>query len=227
MSTANAPEIGANRRQRRPRQEWEQEILRSARRTFAREGYDASINQLIEESGAPVGTFYRLFRDKDVLFARVMDDLRPGYLTALRETVEEGADPDDTCGRLRATIEALVTVGAGEYADMARLYFSDVRGLGPARAVARSVDSDEGALLVGALAAGVDAGTVHCEDIDLTAVAVLGAVRRVTEEYVSGRADPPVEQAAARTAGMLLDGLRSGMRQSGTTGTMEGQGDRG
>lgn len=201
-------------RPRRPRQEWEREILASARRTFAEKGYDVSINELIERSGAPVGTFYRLFSDKDVLFARVMRDLGPGYLDAIRRgvqaVVDESAD-EEPCARLRAAIEVMITLGAGEYADVARLYFSDVRGLGPSRSVARSVESDERVLLAEAIAAEVDAGGMACDDPEFAAVAILGAVRRVTEEYVSGRRAPTVGVAASRTATMLIDGVRNDM----------------
>lgn len=218
------------RRPRRPRDEWEAEILASARRTFAEEGYDVSINELIERSGAPVGTFYRLFSDKDVLFARVMQDLGPRYIEEIERGVSRatggeapgGADP---FARFRATVETMITVGAGEFSDVARLYFSDVRGLGPSRSVARSVESDERALLVDAIAAAADAtGGAEdraCDASDLTAVAVLGAVRRVTEEYVTGRDDPPVDEAAARTAELLIHGI-GGSVDNGAHGGADG-----
>lgn len=210
MSTAGAPE-SSERRTRRPRDEWEREILASARRTFAEEGYEVSINELIERSGAPVGTFYRLFSDKDVLFARVMQDLGPGYLAAIQRGVgasEEAWSGTDPYWRLRATIETMITLGAGEFSDMARLYFSDVRGLGPSRSVARSVESDERALIAEALTTAAGPAGIACADPEFTAVMVLGAVRRVTEEYVTGRRSPTVEVAASRTATLLIDGLR-------------------
>jgi len=215
---ATAASAPAARRARRPRDEWEAEILASARRTFAEAGYDVSINELIERSGAPVGTFYRLFSDKDVLFARVMQDLGPRYIGEIKRGVSRAGElgsarTTDPWGRFRATVETMITVGAGEFSDVARLYFSDVRGLGPSRSVARSVESDERALLAEGIAAAVEAGGITCDTPELTAVAVLGAVRRVTEEYVTGRDDPPVDVAASRTADLLISGVRGDVPQ--------------
>ncbi|MEZ5170023.1 MAG: TetR/AcrR family transcriptional regulator [Acidimicrobiia bacterium] len=216
--SATSPPQRVERRARRPRDEWEAEILVSARRTFAEEGYDVSINEIIERSGAPVGTFYRLFSDKDVLFARVMQDLGPRYIDEIERGVEQACDDaaiddGDPWRRFRATVETMITVGAGEFSDVARLYFSDVRGLGPSRSVARSVESAERALLVEAIADALQAEDATCESPEFTAVAVLGAVRRVTEEYVTGRDDPPVEIAAGRMADLLISGVRGDVPQ--------------
>jgi len=193
------------RRPRRPREEWEREILASARRTFAEEGYGVSINRLIEVSGAPVGTFYRCFADKEELFARVMAELHPGYLERLRTEIGDGTDPLE---RLRRTIEAMIVVGARDYADVARFYYSDVRGLGPAREVARRVEADELRLILEPIEAGVDSGALHCDHPEVAGWAIHGVVRRVTERYVSGRPRPPVRDAARTAAAMVVDGLR-------------------
>lgn len=203
--TGAATERAAPRRPRRPREEWEREILDSARRTFAREGYGVSINRLIEASGAPVGTFYRCFADKEELFARVMAELRPGYLERLDREI---GPVDSAAARLARTVEAMVVVGARDYADVARFYFSDVRGLGPAREVAAAVEADELRLIREPIEAGVRGGELDCAHPDVAAWGIHGMVRRITERYVAGRPRVAVADAARTAAAMVVDGLR-------------------
>ena len=191
---------------RRPRAEWEHHILESALATFGREGYGVSINQLIADAGAPVGTFYRLFADKDALFARLMADLHPGYL---QRVVEEVGAISEPAARLHRTVVALITVGVREFGGVARLYFTDVRGRGPASAVARRVENDELELLLTPIRAGVAAGALECRHPDLAATGLLGMTRWTVEAYVLGRRRPRVETAAEQAARLAVDGLRA------------------
>jgi AcrR family transcriptional regulator len=196
----------AARSARRPRAEWERRILESALVTFGREGYGVSINRLIADSGAPVGTFYRLFPDKDALFGRLMADLHPGYLKRILEEVGDASDPGERLGR---TVRALVVVGAREYGGVARLYFTDVRGRGPAAHVARRADDDEVALLCVPIRDGVAEGTFDCASPELAALGILGLTRKTVEAYVLGRRHPPLETAADQAATVVVRGLRA------------------
>jgi len=191
---------------RRPRAEWEQRILESALVTFGRKGYGVSINEIIEDSGAPVGTFYRLFADKDALFARLMADLHPGYIERVCEEVGDAPEPAQ---RLHRTVAALITVGVREFGGVARLYLTDVRGHGPASEVARRVEDDELELLETPIVAGTASGTLRCRHPDLMAIGLLGMTRRTVERYVLGRRRPRVEVAAEQVAAFALDGLRA------------------
>jgi len=190
---------------RRPRAEWEQRILDSAAGTFGREGYGVSVNRLIADSGAPVGTFYRLFPDKDALFVRLMADLHPGYLKRVMDVVGDVSDPAD---RLARTVEAMVTIAVREFGDVARLYFTDVRGRGPASSVARRVEDDELELLARPIREGVAAGVLTCDVPELAAIGILGLTRKTVEAYVLGRTRPRIARAAACAASMAVDGLR-------------------
>lgn len=197
-TTARAP--------RRPRAEWEVRILASAVETFAREGFGVAMQRLVEDSGAPVGTFYRLFPDKDTLFARVMADLHPGYLKRVAEVVGDESDPVE---RMRSTVAALVIVGVREFGSVARLYFTDVRGRGSAATVARRVERGELELLLGPLNDGLDVGAFACADAGLAALGVLGLTRKTVEVYVLGRTRPRLETAAAQAATIVVEGLRT------------------
>jgi AcrR family transcriptional regulator len=194
------------RKARRPRREWERQILDRALVTFGREGYGVSINRLIEDSGAPVGTFYRLFPDKDALFARLMDDLHPEYL---KRVAAEVGDVEDPVERLRRTVRSLIIVGARDFKNVARLYFTDVRGRGPAVAVARRVEDGELALIRDPLEDGVAAGRLTCPYPALAAQGILGLARRTVEPYVTGRPPVPIAAAADQAAGLAVDGLRA------------------
>lgn len=193
-------------RKRRPRAEWEQVILEQALQTFGREGYGVAINRLIEDSGAPVGTFYRLFPDKDALFARLMDDLHPEYLKRVAQEVGDVADPVERLGR---TVAALIVVGARDFRAVARLYFTDVRGRGPAGEVAQRVEAGERALILGPLTDGVATGRLVCAHPELAARGILGLARKTVEPYVTGRPRPAIEVAARQAAAIAVDGLRS------------------
>lgn len=189
---------------RRPRAEWERRILESALETFGREGYGVSVNRIIEEAGVPVGTFYRLFPDKDALFARLMADLHPAYVERITETVGDVSDPLE---RLRATIEAMIVIGIREYGGVARLYFTDVRGRGSAADVARRGDAAELELLTGPLRDGWGTGALACADVELVALGILGLARTTVEAYVLGRSRPSVAVAARQAASLTIDGL--------------------
>jgi AcrR family transcriptional regulator len=215
-----------------PRAEWERRILASALETFGREGYSASVNRIIDDAGAPVGTFYRLFPDKETLFARLMADLHPAYLERVRaEAGEHGAASSsavaparvpstggggcaDAAARLHRTIAALVVVGAREFGSVARLYFTDVRGEGQAAAVARRVERDELALLIGPIHEGIAAGMFVCPEPEIAALAMLGMARRTVEAYVLGRRKPSLTSAAAQVATLAVGGLL-GAREPG------------
>lgn len=181
-------------------------ILASAVETFARDGFGVPMQRLVEDSGAPVGTFYRLFPDKDLLFARVMADLHPGYLKRVAEVVGEESDPVE---RLRSTVEALIIVGVREFGPVARLYFTDVRGRGSAGTVARRVERGELELLLGPLRDGLDVGAFECADAGLAALGVLGLTRKTVEAYVLGRTRPRLETVAAQAGTIVVEGLRA------------------
>jgi len=197
--------VTAARAPRRPRAEWQARILASAVETFARDGFGVPMQRLVEDSGAPVGTFYRLFPDKDTLFARVMADLHPGYLERVAEVVGDESDPIE---RLRSTVAALIVVGVREFGSVARLYFTDVRGRGPAATVAKRVERGELELLLGPLRDGLHAGALECADAGLAALGVLGLTRKTVEAYVLGRTRPRLETAAAQAATIVVEGLR-------------------
>lgn len=195
MASANA--------RRLPRAQWERRILESALETFGREGYGVSVNRIIEDAGAPVGTFYRLFPDKEALFSRLIADLHPGYVKRVLEVVGDASDP---VARLRATIEAMIVVGVVEYGDVARLYFADARGRSVADA-SRRVDADELELLMRPLRDGLATGAFTCVDLEVAALGILGMTRKTVESYVLGRTHPDVTAAARQASALTIDGI--------------------
>lgn len=66
-------------------------ILEGARRAFARAGYAATrVEDILLEAGVSRPTFYRVFRNKDEVYAEISDQAIPQARTA-RERVLEGA----------------------------------------------------------------------------------------------------------------------------------------
>jgi AcrR family transcriptional regulator len=70
-----------------------EELLEAADRVFAEVGYDqATTNRIAEEAGAPIGSLYQFFKDKEGLLAALADR----YLVRLRAVHEEVLNAEAT-----------------------------------------------------------------------------------------------------------------------------------
>ncbi len=80
------------------------DLLNAARQVFARRGYhDTSIAEITENADVGVGTFYLHFRDKDEIFATLLEE---GFC-AMRKQVTEALAEVPQALRLSAVIQAI------------------------------------------------------------------------------------------------------------------------
>lgn len=184
---------------RRSKEQWEVVILERAAETFGRDGFAVPMSRLIEESGAPTGTYYRLFPDKSAVFARLLDDLHPEFVARVSERSSEGSSKE----RLGAMVAAMVELALTEYREVARLYLRDVRGAGIADDAARAADQRERTALVLLIEEGNRDGWLRCAHPDLAAIAIGGMVRKVIETYVLDDRAFPAPETVARELGQI------------------------
>lgn len=184
---------------RRSSRDWEATILERALETFGRDGFGVPMAQLIEESGAPTGTYYRLFPDKAAVFARLLDDLHPLFIQRVQARVPDGSPSL----RLGMTVATMVELALTEYSEVARLYLRDVRGAGAAHDAAQQADERERVLLGRLIDEGVALGELDCADAAIAAIAISGMVRKVVEAYVVDDRRRPSRRKAAALMGEL------------------------
>lgn len=102
-------------------------LLGVARRLFAQQGYHATtVPQVVAEAASSVGSFYFYFRDKEDVFAAVLEEFGARLATALNEAIDRETS---TVRQMRAAVEALMTFFA-ENPDEARILIVESSGLG-------------------------------------------------------------------------------------------------
>lgn len=81
-------------------------LLETATRMFGRHGYHATtVPMMVAESGSSTGSFYFYFRNKEDVFAAVLEALGERIAAALNEAIQRVGDP---LGQMRAAVEGLV-----------------------------------------------------------------------------------------------------------------------
>ncbi len=161
-----------------------EQLLTAAKEAFAELGYHkASVSEIIRRAGVARGTFYLYFDGKQAVWAAILGET----LAALRERidpvdVDSAAPPPQT--QLQAMLERVIDYLLGDQA-LARILFD--RGLAPDAEATARVDAFFGevhALVRRALEVGQELGLVRPCEPELTAAALLGAVRGIVEHRV-------------------------------------------
>jgi len=185
-------------------------ILEVAAEIFARDGIEASLDEIAAAAGLGVGTVYRHFPTKDAL----LDELFEGTLNELVATSEAAlADPDPWVGFVRymeAVVEAFVANRALE--DVLR---EATRGQARLTASRERLSAPVGELVERAKAAG--ALPPDFKPVDMAIIhAMLMAVMRGTEESGPNTwGSYFTTDAWRRYLELILDGLSSQARRSG------------
>lgn len=78
-------------------------VLRAAQELFAERGPDVTMCEVAARAGVGVGTVYRRFPSKELLFAAVSDAACADTSTCLAQAADDAADPAD---KLRAVVVA-------------------------------------------------------------------------------------------------------------------------
>ncbi len=169
-------------------------LIEAAGRVFAREGLDASVDEIARTAGVGIGTLYRRFPTRDDLVGAVLDDT---FLHVLTRLDDAAAEPD----AWTALERAIAGFAEAVLANRALLHSTAHDGCHAKRVggLKRQVLERFDAILDRAQAAGVVRGDVHPGDL----MALSGMLSRIPEQRLER--DP---QAWRRWLALMLDGLR-------------------
>jgi AcrR family transcriptional regulator len=103
-------------------------LLAKAMRIFGRKGFhDTTVPMIVSAADSSTGSFYLYFRNKEHIFAAVLETVSARISAALNDAIA-GAGPE-VLAQMRAAVEALVQFLAGHPAQ-ARILIVESSGLG-------------------------------------------------------------------------------------------------
>jgi AcrR family transcriptional regulator len=179
-------------------------LVDAARACFTENGYDATtVAAILERAGMARGALYHYFPGgKAEIFAAVFE-LVDGEYRARRDAML--ALPS-AVARLKGGVRVFLEMCADE--SFARIALADAPRVVPGQNELGSSYK----LLREQLADGINVGELRALDVDVTAMALYGAIRSAGE-YVIESVDPRVSvDTATATIHALLDGLRRNHR---------------
>jgi AcrR family transcriptional regulator len=103
-------------------------LLNAAIRSFGLKGYHATtVSMIVRAANSSIGSFYFYFRNKEDIFAAVLEALGEQVSSALNEAIR--ASGSDVLGQMKAAVKALVQFLA-ENPQEARILIVESSGLG-------------------------------------------------------------------------------------------------
>lgn len=186
------------------------QLIAVATRLFAEHGYeDASVEQVLAESGLSRGALYYHFRSKEALFLGVLESVEADVMRRVRAAATEAARSGDQLAVFRAASLAWVHLAAEP--AVRRIVLLDAPAvLGWQRW--RELDEEQALGSVKNLLARIaEAGRLERERIDLLAHVWLAALDEIAL-YVAGAPD---REAAMRQAEDTIDRMLEGQLEAG------------
>lgn len=188
------------------REQRRSQLLRHARRAFARRGYHAaSIEDIITSAGVARGTFYNYFDSKRAVFQVVLEelfDLVWGSIAPIST-----APGEDVHAQVAGNIASLCRAVEGD-SEAARIVFTEAVGLDAEADAAlayfygRSRDR-----LTRALCEGQDLGIIGDIDPDVAGLALLGMVKEYWFQQALGAEVPDMATFLTSVYRLLTAGL--------------------
>ncbi len=164
-------------------------ILDAALDIFAQKGYhDASVDEIVEQSGTSKGSVYFHFPNKQRLFLALLDKFAD---LLERRILDAIADEDKPVRRVSAALDAFMRT-FGKYRPFAKILLIQAVGLGSAFEEKRLQVYDRFAALVKTyLDQAIRAGDIPPIDTNIAAYAWMGAINEVVIRWVyTGQPDP-------------------------------------
>ena len=190
--------------------EWRQgEILDAARRIFARLGYSATnIEDIAKEAEMAKGTFYLYFKSKEEVFAAVLaHDLQ----SLIDRTIEGMSDAQTFDAQLTVFFD--LRIGYLKHnQDFLKIYFAEF----DSRCSRSALISDEidqqfqrgFEFMRSCLEQAIARKEIREVPLDSTAYAIFDLARGFAERHLRGWSHLPLEEDAAFTHSMILNGLK-------------------
>ena len=154
-------------------------IIRSARKVFSEKGfYNAQISHIVDEAGVARGTFYLYFEGKEDVFREILK----GVVDDLKKIIK----PIDVSGDIRSQILTNLC-GVIRYAlnnkDLARIVLYRDRWNENSKIVDEFI-RDCIALVKSSLKKGIDMGILSNHNVDVIAIAMVGAVKETIKSLL-------------------------------------------
>jgi AcrR family transcriptional regulator len=185
------------------------ELLMAARRVFSEQSYDGTtVRDIVRATDLSVGTFYQYFRDKDAIFAAVVDEV----VTALRDRLNRlRRDPSVPVEeRVYRTYLGYFRFVVEERALFEILVRSFPLGGGPAH-LERSLADVRSQLL-----ADIEKGDLPELDLGFPAAAMVGLASAVARQLLLESAPDP-EAAARYCTDVIFTGILRVARRSASS----------
>lgn len=183
-------------------QQRRQELLDTAARLFASQGYHpTAVAEVVEGLGVGKGVFYWYFASKEELFRQILVDAQRDLRRAQRQAI---ADEPDPVRRIEAGIRAAVT-----WLDDNRHLFVLLEFARTEERFAPLIRQGEEQALADALPhvkAGMDAGLIRREDPLVVAHAILGVTHHLARVLVLEQ-DRPAPEVAEGAVAFCLGGI--------------------
>lgn len=203
------------------------QILDCARRVFAERGFHVtSVADICTEAGIGRGTLYQYFGNKRDVFFAVLQDVAGRVRTVLDErptiaNVPKAAEapPEiilDFCRkRLRELLDAVFVDEAS-----LRLLWRDARGVdGGIDRIVRTVDELVRGALVDDLGSAREMGVIDCEDLDLTALFIIGGIEKMVLDALERDAELDLDRIVRVATHLEFMGLLSEQTRARTRPT--------
>jgi AcrR family transcriptional regulator len=168
---------------RRPREDTRARILAAAREAFASRGYHGtSIDTIIESADVARATFYLHFKSKRDVFEAALEELIAVVYQALPPLEPTEEVSPQALRNIERVLEALL-----DDVDLARILLME--GLGPDEDSREKILRLQERLVRYAeetLRRGQELGMVRAGDVRVMAACVIGAVKEVLNQYITG-----------------------------------------
>lgn len=182
-------------RRERNKEDKQRRLEEAGLRAFLADGYaGASVERIAADADVARGTFYLYFRDKEALFAALMER----FFTPLLDVVRRARDALARCPDAASTYPVYGQLGA-ELAELlqawpaqVRLYFQESRAVGVGGDHVRARSEQLVALAEAILADAAARGTLRAHDVHAAGLAIVGGLERLVLAWLDGdaRLDP-------------------------------------
>jgi len=193
------------------------QILDCARRVFANQGFHVtSVADICSEAGIGRGTLYQYFGNKRDVFLAVLQDVASRVRAVLddRTRITEvpqaaEAPPEIVLAFCRKRLRELLDAVFVDQASL-RLLWRDARGVdGGIDRIVRTVDELVAGALVQDLGSARDMGVIVCEDLELTALFIIGGIEKMVLDALEKDADLDLDRIVRVATHIEFMGLLS------------------
>ena len=188
-------------------------LLAAARSAFGERGYGpTSIDEIVRRAGVTKGALYHHFRDKDDLFAAVVEEVKREVTDVVGAAFVEAAERLDPIETIVAGSQAFIDAHAD--AAVQRITILDARSVLDA-ATRRDLDARyEVAVVRGALRRAMRVGAIDTQPLAPLAHIVAGALAEACALVAEADDTEAARAEAGAVVARLLEGLRAQMPTS-------------